>query len=129
MTTVLINGLKPVGPVPNYFSLVPSLGAKGDVNNREMMSFQSYENPEFLPQALGRSNMMMVKPLKPIETLVKVIRRPPLPDTLGMRPSTGIARGQSRGLAYDPKHPIDTKIMQQSSNFSAALNSKLGQPK
>tara|TARA_R110001606_G_scaffold318789_1_gene465658 strand:- start:377 stop:766 length:390 start_codon:yes stop_codon:yes gene_type:complete len=129
MSKIIINGLNPTAPVPNYVSLVPSLGYTGDVNNRKMMNFQTYENNPALPQALGRSVLMMVKPLQQIETLTKVIRRPPMSNTIGIRPTTGIGRGQSKGLAFDPRHPIDTKIMPQSSNFSAALNNPLGQPK
>ena len=129
MAKVIISGLNPTAPVLNYFSLVPSLGSTGDVNNRTMMNFQTYENNPALPQALGRSNMAIVKPLKPIETMTKVIRRPPMSNTIGIRPTTGKARGESKGLAYDPRHPIDTKIMPLSSNFSAALNNPLGQPK
>ena len=128
MAKVIISGLNPTAPVLNYFSLVPSLGSVNDINNRTMMNFQMYENPEALPQALGRSNMAIVKPLKPIETMTKVIRRPPMSNTIGIRPTTGIARGQSRGLAYNKNHPINTKIMKQSSNFTASLNNPLGQP-
>jgi len=129
MSKVIINGLQATAPVPNYFSLVPSLGATGDVVNRTMMNFQMYDRPEVLPQALSRSSLMIIKPLKPIETLTNIVRRPPVADTLGMFPSTGIGRGESKGLAYNPKHPTNTPLMPLSSNFSAGLNNKLGQPK
>ena len=128
MAKVIISGLNPTAPVLNYFSLMPSLGYTGDVNNRKMMNFQMYENTPVLPEAISRSNMLLVKPLKPIETMIKVIRRPPMSNTIGIRPTTGIGRGQSKGLAFDTRHPIDTKIMQQSSNFNASLNNPLGQP-
>jgi len=129
MAKVIINGLQPTSAVPTYFNLVPSLGVTSDINNREMMKFQMYERAEVLPQALGRSQLMIIKPLKPIETLTKVIRRPPVADTLGMQPSTGIGRGESKGLAYNPRHPTNTPLMPLSSNFTASLNNKLGQPK
>ena len=57
-----------------------------------------------------------------------VLRRPPIPSTNGMIPSSGIGRHQNKGLAYDSAKPIDRPLMPLSSSVTAAMNNPLGQP-
>ena len=59
---------------------------------------------------------------------VRVMRRPAISQMGGMYPQTGFARGQKKGLAYDPNKPINNALMPIADSFNSALNSKLGQP-
>ena len=60
---------------------------------------------------------------------IHVLRPPPTPQEEGMVPATGIARRQIRGLAYDPRKPIDGPIMPLAGYYNAGMNNVLGQPR
>ena len=77
----------------------------------------SPDEPPIINHANQRPMTMMMLPCKPIPGLTKVVRRPPLQDTMGMRPSTGIARDQTKGLAYDADIPIDTPVLPPAHNY------------
>ena len=57
-----------------------------------------------------------------------VLRRPPIPSTNGMVPSSGIGRHQMKGLAYDSSKPINAPLMPLASSVAGGMNNPLGQP-
>ena len=59
---------------------------------------------------------------------VHILRRPAIPYQGGLYPHQGYARGQRKGLAYDPQKPISQPLMPIPDSFNAGLNTKLPQP-
>ena len=95
------------------------------------------ENPTALRMSVlqtGNSGARGVMPCRgnanigSLSGAVRVMRRPAISQFGGMYPQVGFARGQKKGLAYDPDKPIDNQLMPIADSFNAGLNSKLGQP-
>lgn len=57
-----------------------------------------------------------------------VLRRPTIPYQGGLYPHQGYARGQRKGLAYDPQKPLNQPLAPKADSFNAGLNTKLPQP-
>lgn len=58
----------------------------------------------------------------------RTLRKPNIPYQGGLYPHQGYARGQKKGLAYNPEKPINQPLMPFADSFNAGLNSTLGQP-
>ena len=58
----------------------------------------------------------------------RVLRRPAIPYQGGLYPNTGYARGQPKGLAYNPEKPINLPLMPLADSFNAGLNNRIPQP-
>jgi hypothetical protein len=57
-----------------------------------------------------------------------IVRRKALPNYLGTYPQVGVFRHQKKGLASDPKKPIDGPILVNSSSFFGGGYTTLGTP-
>ena len=85
--------------------------------------------PKLLPAAIQQNPMHQVIPCQGIGDAVRVGRPANAPDTNGMYPQTGFARGQRPGLATDSMHPINGPLMPPTaSNFFPFGPSPLRQP-
>jgi len=124
---LIFNGLDGSSEVHPH-SLIPSTGfvAKAE-SNRDPFNYQPYEvAPEMFNKSIDYSSRRGVLQCNGLGHTV--LRRPPIPSTNGMVPSSGIGRHQMKGLVYDPSKPIDGRIMPLSSSVAAGVNNKLGQP-
>lgn len=57
-----------------------------------------------------------------------IVRRKPLPSTIGMYPQVGVFRHEKKGLAFNSMKPINRPIMKNASSFSGIGFSTLGTP-
>ena len=120
----------PHGPSQDSFSLQPAahLGGK-TVGNRNPMPIRAIPTaPKLLNRAIAPHPLRKVLGKETYGT--RAISHPqPVPSTDGMAPKSGIARHQTKGLAYMAMNrPIDQPIMPTTDSDFVFLNSKLGQP-
>lgn len=124
-------GLEPRGPALTPFELsVPARTAyKTLAGNRQFLDIPKLPKaPPVLNNANRRPSTMKV--LGKENFNYRLVPRPqPVPDTDGMFPNQGYARGQRRGLAYTPSRPIDGPLLPIADSDYVFLNSSLGQPK
>ena len=125
-----LRGSKEIG----VFDMIPQTSSHSyhEPNVAQMRSKDQHDNTyrkELMNNAIQKNYALKPKGCKEESQLHQVIRRPPLDPMRGLYPQVGWARHQRKGLAYDPKKPIDGKLMPLADSFYAALNSKLGQPK
>jgi hypothetical protein len=111
----------------NYYDFTPTMSLSDNVNpKRNFAPTQNNINaPKLLNSAIHRPHTMKVLGCKS-ENIHQVIRRAPIPETHGMYPHTGYARGQEKGLAFLPNQPISGPIMKQASSFFAGADNRLG---
>ena len=57
-----------------------------------------------------------------------IVRRKPLPSTIGMYPQVGVFRHEKKGLEFNSMKPINRPIMKNASSFSGVGFSTLGTP-
>jgi len=85
--------------------------------------------PKLVPSASQQNPMRMVLPCQESAFARRVGRPANAPDTHGMYPQTGYARGQRPGLASDPQKPVDGPLpVTSASNYFPFAPSRLGQP-
>lgn len=89
---------------------------------------QNTYRKEIMNNAIQRPYALKMRGCKEEPQLHQVIRRPPVNPMQGLYPQVGWARHQKKGLAYDPKKPIDLPLMPLSSSFYAGMNNKIPQP-
>ena len=135
------NGLKGNKAV----NTIGNLPLRGDANNGlsapvlrlNWTRTQRLENPTGLRQSVLLSNQggtRGVMPCKGVSSLgsvggaQRVLRGPAIPYQGGLYPNTGYARGQPKGLAYNPEKPINLPLMPLADSFNAGLNSRIPQP-
>ena len=120
----------PHGPAQDSFSLQPAAHMGGKtVGNRNPMLLHSIPTaPKLLNRAIAPHPLRKVLGKETYGT--RAISRPqPVPSTDGMTPKSGIARHQTKGLAYMAMNrPIDQPIMPTADSDFVFLNAKLGQP-
>ncbi len=124
---LIFNGLEGLTEIHPH-SLIPSTGfiAKAE-SNRDPFNYQPYKTaPTMFSKSIDYSTRRGVLQCKGLGHTV--LRRPPIPATNGMVPSSGIGRHQMKGLVYDRSKPIDVTLMPLSSSVAAGVNNKLGQP-
>lgn len=83
------------------------------------------EAPNFAPNARWQHPTHAVLPCKGEREFVKFSRYTK-PENDWMYPSTGYARGQKKGIAYDKFKPIDTPILGIPGNFDVYKTNVLG---
>ena len=57
-----------------------------------------------------------------------IVRRKPVPGTLGMYPQVGVFRHEKKGLAFNSNKPNNGPIMPKASSFWGGGNTTLGTP-
>ena len=124
---------------------VRNLPVRGDTNNGlanpifrlNWTRTNALENQTSLRQSVLLSNQggtRGVMPCKGVSSVGslggshRVLRRPAIPYQGGLYPHTGYARGQKKGLAYDPEKPINLPLLPLADSFNAGLNSTIPQP-
>lgn len=137
----LVNGLKGNRDV----DMIRNLPLRGDTNNGlskpalklNWTRTTTLENPTPLRQSVLLSNQSGARGVMPCKGVSavgglggshRVLRRPAIPYQGGLYPNTGYARGQKKGLAYNPEKPINLPLMPIADSFNSGLNSMLGQP-
>ena len=107
---------------------VPQTGFPGDVaNNTHPMKLQKYVTPQnILHDPIDYSTRRIVLPCKGL--VHHVLRREPVPSAMGMRPPTGIARHEIKGLAYIG-NDLNGKILRPANFYDVTQPSPLGMPK
>ena len=135
LTTGLLAGIRP-GPGARALTTF-DLGLYGGADVRPVTSqpvgtglrTPPPDAPRLLPSAIQQNPMHQVLPCQGIGDAVRVGRPANAPDTNGMYPQTGYARGQRPGLATDARHPVNGPLMPAAaSNFYPFAPSPLGQP-
>jgi len=111
--------------------LVPSSGIGGDVfgNSQPALGEVKYTKaPPLLNPVIDVTTRDMVLPCKGITH--HILRSAnPVPDGNAYQAPMGIARGQERGLQYQPQHPLNNPIMPSASSIFAGQNSTIGAPR
>ena len=137
----IFNGVKGTRDVDT----IRNLPLRGDTNNGlsspvlrlNWTRTNTLENPTSLRQSVLLSNQggaRGVMPCKGISSVGgsggshRVLRRPAIPYQGGLYPNTGYARGQPKGLAYNPEKPINLPLMPLADSFNSGLNSMIPQP-
>ena len=97
------------------------------VGNRRAFVIEPTPTPQkTLNGAINYSMHRVVLPCDPLG--YKVIRRPPVPDSEGLQPPTGVGRHQFKGLAYQKIKPIDLPVMKRAGFYNPSIPNPLGQP-
>ena len=123
----LTSGIRPLGPVPTYFDLTPQAGFTIPANNGLPSPPPEAYIPSLVTEAVQRPHTMKVLGCKP-EPNTLLIGRIPVSDAGTHRAHQGYGRHQRRGLAFDPRHPVDGPLMPQASSFYAFMNSSIPLP-
>ena len=112
-------------------SLVPSTGFPGENQPNikdKPMRLQKYVLPQnILHDPIDVSTRRQVLPCKGLGH--QILRREAVPSSMGMRPPTGIARHEDKGIAYEPQHPLNGKILPRANFFDVTQNNPLGIPR
>ena len=110
--------------------VLPQCGgpSNNERTNRSVLNPHGWAKP--LPLANGtdlvnRGGAYGVMPCGMAWNYMDVLRRPSGNKMTGLYPQMGFARGQPKGLAYNPQKPLNLPIMKQTSSINAALVSKV----
>lgn len=110
--------------VPRAQLTVEQLG-----NDQNVGYLQNHINaPKLRNNAYQQFDVHRVLGMKDEETAKNVLRAEPVPDTMGMYPHQGYARGQHAGLAYLSEKPNFGPLMPLASSIFSGSDSQLGQP-
>jgi len=60
---------------------------------------------------------------------INIMRNPKGDPTEGLQVPEGFGRGQKRGLAFMPQHPLNARILVRRDNFFSTQPTKLGTPR
>ena len=124
---LIFNGMQGSTEVHPH-SLIPSTGfiTKAE-SNRDPFNYQPYiKAPVLFSADIDYSSRRGVLQCNGLGHTV--LRRPPIPSTNGMVPSSGIGRHQMKGLVFDSSKPINARVMPLASSVAAGMNNPLGQP-
>lgn len=114
----------------NWFDFTAPIGFDTGLNkvNNLVRGFNSNDiiAPPLINRAIQTPFVFKAKGCKDEPQTHIIGRRPALPSSLGLCPSTGIFRNQPKGLASLPQKPTNLPIMPQASSFNGFQNNKLG---
>ena len=123
----LTAGLRPLGAEPTYFDLLPQAGSTMPTTNGLPSPPPDPYIPALVTQAVQRHHTMKVLGCKAEIDAVR-IGRVPVSDAGTHVAHQGYGRHQRHGLAFDPRHPLNTPLMPQASSFYGGMNNQIPLP-
>ncbi len=125
----IFNGMQGTSDA-NVLGMIPSTGAPNDVaNGTTRLNYYTLKQ-KFPPDCMAGSvlipNLSGMRGVKPCAGIGRsVLRRPAISSLGGIYPHTGFARGQKKGMLYDPNVRIDGPLLPLASSFNAGILNKI----
>ena len=114
------------------FDFIPAMGLDVGLNKVDNLTKGFVANHITAPPIMNRAiqNPMAFKAMgcKDEPQTHIIVRRPMLPSTMGLYPSTGVFRNTRKGLASDILKPNNGPLMPYASSFYGGMNNTLGIP-